>query len=74
MCLGPKAPKAPKIPAPEPTPPPPPPPEPTPIAPTISSELKQSSEAATKQKGRKALRIDIGVPGTGSGANIPGAK
>ena len=76
-------PKAPKIPPVQPAstlpplPPPPPPPEPTPTAP-LSQEDEQARKKKTesnltsaKRSGTRSLRIDLLIPGPGSGLNIP---
>jgi hypothetical protein len=60
-----------------PIPPPPPPPEPTPTAPVIQSDeqaRKQKTESnlqAARRTGTRALRIDLLIPGPGSGLNVP---
>lgn len=72
-------PKMPKIPAVQPTPlpPVPPPPEPTPTAPVIQSDeqaRKQKTESnmqSARRTGTRALRIDLLIPGPGSGLNVP---
>ena len=72
-------PKMPKIPAVQPTPlpPVPPPPEPTPTAPVIQSDeqaRKQKTESnmqSARRAGTRALRIDLLIPGPGSGLNVP---
>lgn len=72
-------PKMPKIPAVQPTPlpPVPPPPEPTPTAP-LSQEDEQarkrktdSNLASARRSGTRSLRIDLLIPGPGSGLNVP---
>lgn len=73
-------PKVPKIPAPPPAPPlppPPPPPEPTPTAP-LSQEDEQARKRKTdsnlqsaRRSGTRALRIDLLIPGPGTGLNLP---
>jgi hypothetical protein len=72
-------PKMPKIPAVQPTPlpPVPPPPEPTPTAPVIQTDeqaRKQKTESnmqSARRTGTRALRIDLLIPGPGSGLNVP---
>jgi hypothetical protein len=80
----PKIPKAAAIPPPAPLPPPPPPPEPTPEAPVVTGmsgtsgdaeELRKrktdSNLSSARRTGTRALRIDLLIPGFGSGLNIP---
>lgn len=78
MCGSkPKAPKIPKVQPAPPLPPPPPPPEPTPTGPVIQNDeqaRKQKTEStmqSARRSGTRALRIDLLIPGPGSGLNIP---
>lgn len=56
-------------------PPPPPPPEPTPEAPVLNDEERRkksdSSIQSAQRSGTRAFRIDLLIPGPGSGLNIP---
>lgn len=78
MCGSkPKAPKIPKVEPAPPLPPVPPPPEPTPTTP-LSQEDEQarkrktdSNLASARRSGTRSLRIDLLIPGPGSGLNIP---
>ncbi len=70
-------PKVPKIKpvTPPPVPPPPSPPEPSPEAPVLNSERKKDKTdnrlRNARRKGTRGLRIDLLIPGPGSGLNIP---
>ncbi len=53
-------------------PPPPPPPEPAPEAPVLNDERrKQQDVRKARKSGTRALRIDLSIPGSASGLNIP---
>ncbi len=66
-----------QAPKPIPTPPPPPPPEPTAEAPVLNDERLEKSRSQNKlrqarRRGTRSLRIDLLIPASGSGLNVPG--
>lgn len=74
MCLS--APKPPASPVIPPPPPAPPPAEQSPVAPIIDDEgkrraSKERDSLKTQRRGTRALRIDLNIPGSGSGLNVP---
>jgi len=75
MCGSkPKVPKIQPVKAPD-VPLPPPPPEPTPEAPELNDDRRrqknESGQRAAKRSGTRSLRIDLLIPGPGSGLNLP---
>lgn len=53
-------------------PPPPPPPEPTPEAPVLNDERrKQQDTKKARRSGTRSLRIDLSIPSSAAGINIP---
>ncbi len=58
-----------------PIPPPPSPPEPTPEAPVLNDEERRKksddSMKSAQRSGTRSFRIDLLIPGPGSGINIP---
>ncbi len=72
MCTSkPKVPKIEPVKPPE-LPPPPPAPEPTPEAPVLNDDnRKRKDQKKAKRSGTRSLRIDLSIPGSASGLNIP---
>jgi hypothetical protein len=73
MCSSkPKVPKIQPVQAPPPLPPPPPRPEPTPEAPVLNYDTrKRQDERKAKRSGTRSLRIDLSIPSSAAGINIP---
>ena len=72
MCSSkPKVPKIQPVKPPE-LPPPPPPPEPTPEAPVLNDpNRKRKDDRNARRSGTRTLRIDLSIPGSATGINIP---
>jgi len=74
MCGGPKMPKIDPVP-PYVAPPPAPPPEKTPESAIMNEDggkaTSTNNTIKAKRTGTSALRIDLSIPGTGQGLNVP---